>query len=245
MPNELALFLSLFICFGGVLVFFRLFGKDGIFAWIVIATIAANIEVLILVHAFGMDMTLGNILFAATFAATDILSENYGRRTANKAVWLGVATNLAFVIISQSWFLYTPADGDFAMPLISQIFSYTPRLMLASLLGYVLSEVFDVYAYHALWNYTAKKCGDRKKYLWIRNNVATLIAQMINISVFTAVAFWGIYSPLKVLEIGISGYVIYIFTSLADTPFVYLGRALYGRWISKDEGILSGKDASK
>ena len=54
MPNELLLILSLFFLFGAVLVFYRLFGKLGLYVWTVIATIAANIEVLILVDAFGL-----------------------------------------------------------------------------------------------------------------------------------------------------------------------------------------------
>ncbi len=234
MPNELVLFLSLIISFGGVLVFFRLFGKAGVYAWTVITTITANIEVLILIRAFGMDMTLGNTLFAATFVATDILSENYGKKTASKAVWLGVATNLTFVLITQSWFLYTPAADDWVMPSVSTIFSNTPRLMLASLSGYVLSELYDVWAYHKWWSFTTKKFGDSKKFLWFRNNIATLSAQFINISIFTFVAFWGIYTPEKVLAVGISGYVIYIFTSLLDTPFVYLARAIYNKFMIKD-----------
>jgi len=67
-----------------------------------IATIAANIEVLIIVNAFGMEMTLGNILFASTFLVTDILSELYGKKEAQKAVYLGIATSVIFICISQS-----------------------------------------------------------------------------------------------------------------------------------------------
>ena len=82
--NEIALILSVFAFFGGLVAFFRFFGKNGIFAWTVICTIAANIEVLILVHAFGMDTTLGNVIFASSFLATDMMSEIYGKKEANR-----------------------------------------------------------------------------------------------------------------------------------------------------------------
>ena len=62
--NELVILASVFAFFGGLVAFFRLFGKLGIYAWTVICTIAANIEVMILVHAFGMETTLGNVIFA-------------------------------------------------------------------------------------------------------------------------------------------------------------------------------------
>ena len=75
--NEIMILLSVLFFFGGLVACFRLFGKVGVYAWTVFETIAANIEVLILVNAFGMEMTLGNVLFASSFLATDILSEVY------------------------------------------------------------------------------------------------------------------------------------------------------------------------
>lgn len=62
-----------------------------------ITTVSANIEVLMLVKAFGMEQTLGNVLFAATFLITDILSECEGKRAADKAVWIGVFSQVFFL----------------------------------------------------------------------------------------------------------------------------------------------------
>ena len=87
MTNEILLIGSLLVLYGSVLLWFYLFGTGGLMAFTVFATIAANIEVMILVDAFGMEMTLGNILFATTFLVTDILSEVAGKSTAQKAVW--------------------------------------------------------------------------------------------------------------------------------------------------------------
>ena len=86
MPNELLIILSFIIIYGGVVAFYRYFGKNGLLAFNVLATLLANIEVMILVRAFGVEMTLGNVLFASTFLITDILSENHSRKDANKAV---------------------------------------------------------------------------------------------------------------------------------------------------------------
>ena len=109
MRNEVLLLISLVVLFGSVLVMYRLFGKTGMYCLTVFATIAANIEVLLLVEAFGMEMTLGNILFAMTFLITDVLSENEGKRAANLAVVLGIVTSILFILVSQSWLLYLPA----------------------------------------------------------------------------------------------------------------------------------------
>lgn len=229
MPNELLLILSLIVLYGAVLIFYRLFGKLGLYVWTVIATIAANIEVLILVDAFGMEQTLGNVLFASTFLVTDILSENHGKKEANIAVNIGIATSIAFIVISQSWMLYTPAASDFASPAIATIFSNTPRLMLASLIVYAICQKFDVWAYHAWWAFTNKKCGDSKKFLWLRNNGSTLISQLLNAILYTFGAFFGTYDIPTLISIVFASYVIFIVTSLADTPIVYLARKMKER----------------
>ena len=178
MRNEILLVVSLLVIFGGVLVFYKIFGITGLYCWTVLATIAANIEVMLVVDAFGMEQTLGNILFASTFLVTDIISEIAGKKKADKAVTLGIVTSIAFILLSQSWLLYTPSPNDWARSSIEAIFSNTPRVMLASLLVYAVTQRFDVWAYHKWWAFTTKKCGDSQKFLWLRNNGSTLISQL-------------------------------------------------------------------
>ena len=74
MQNEIILILSLFSTFFIVLVLFRLFQEQGLYLWTITATIAANIEVLIIVDAFGMELTLGNILFAVSYRISLLIS---------------------------------------------------------------------------------------------------------------------------------------------------------------------------
>lgn len=226
MPNELLLILSLLLTFSAVLVFYKLFGKTGLSIWTAIATITANIEALLLIQAFGLEQTLGNVLFASNFLVTDILSELHGKEEANKAVNIGIATSIAFILLSQSWFLYTPAANDWASESIYAIFSNTPRLMLASFLVYAICQKFDVWAYHKWWAFTQKKFGNKDRFLWLRNNGSTLVSQLLNTVLFTFGAFLGTYEPKTLLSICISSYIIFIMTSLADTPFVYLAKKL-------------------
>ncbi|MBE6797401.1 MAG: VUT family protein [Ruminococcaceae bacterium] len=224
--NELMLILSLFVIYGIVLLCYRFFGKSGLFAANAVVTIIANIEVLILVKAFGMEQTLGNVLFASTFLITDILSENEGKAQANKAVNIGIFASAVMLIITQSWFLYIPSAADWASGPIKEIFATTPRLMLASMLGYIISQKLDVQLYHKWWEFTDKKFGNKKSFLWLRNNGSTLISQIINTVVFNVVAFAGMYDTKTLVSIMVSGYIIYVFTSLLDTPIVYFARYL-------------------
>ena len=222
--NELLLILSLLISFGSTVLFLKLFGKSGLFAWIGICAVFANVEVLILVHAFGMDQTLGNTLFASSFLATDILSELYGKKDANKGVLVGIITTILFILLSTMWINYVPAEGDWAMPFVKQLFANTPRVLIASLIAYAVSEAFDVWLYHKWWTLTEKRFGNKDKYLWFRNNFSTLFSQLVNIVIFNFGAFLGVYSLSQLFSITIACYVIYIVTSLLDTPFIYLAK---------------------
>ena len=235
MKNELLLLASVIIIYGTVVLAYRIFGKTGMYVMTAIATILANIEVLMLIDGFGMQQTLGNVTFASTYLITDILSENEGKKSAARAVWLGVFTSAVMLIFTQYWLLYTPANNDWASEHINAIFSTTPRLLLGSFIGYVVSQRFDVWLYHKWWNFTERKTGDSKRFLWLRNNGSTLISQIINTVIFTTVSFAGWYDTKTLLSVMMSSYVIYIFTSLLDTPAVYLARLIKQKGLVNQE----------
>jgi hypothetical protein len=225
--NELLLIGSVVLIFGATLLGYKLFGKTGLYCVSAVATILANIEVVILINAFGMEQTLGNVLFASTFLVTDILSECEGKKEANKAVWLGVFSSLFFLLLTQSWMLYTPSESDTVFSSIKTVFANTPRMVIASLIVYAISQFFDVWLYHKWWSFTEKRFGNKRKYLWIRNNGSTLISQILNTLLFTIFAFWGTYDFKTLVSIFLSSYVIYIVTSILDTPVVYLARKIH------------------
>lgn len=235
MSNELLLIVSIVMIYGSLVMWYWLFGKTGLVAFTVLTTITANIEVLILIRAFGLDQTLGNVMFASSFLATDILSEIYGKKDAQKAVNVGIATSITFILFTQFWFLYNPSAADTAMQHLKPIFSSTPRMMTASLVVYAIAQRFDVWAYHKWWRFTERLCGDKRRYLWVRNNGSTLISQLLNSVLFGVFAFWGTYDAKTILSIIGSGYIIFIFTSLADTPMLYLARRLHDKKVIHDD----------
>ena len=245
MPNELIIFLNLIVLYVAVLIWYYLFGTKGLYCFSIFATIVANIEVLILVEAFTMEQTLGNVLFATTFLITDIVSEVNGKKESDKLVNTNILTSILFVIISQMWLLYTPSNNDIAMPSIKVLFSAVPRIILASLLVYAVTQRFDVWLYHKWWNFTEKKFKSKDKYLWLRNNGSTLISQALNAVLYNLIAFAGVYPWETVGSIIATSYIIFIFTSLLDTPIVYLARRIYKkRFEGKSEDDITNEQAS-
>lgn len=236
MSNELLLLLSIPFYFGTFLVLFKLFGKIGIYMWVMIATIFANIEVLLVVDAFGLEMTLGNVLFASTFLATDVLSERYGKKSANFAVKLGVTTSIVYILSSQFWLLFTPSANDWAYDSMYILFAPSLRLLITGLIVYYIAQKIDIIIYHYLWKLTKNKTGNTTSYLWLRNLGSTITTQFINSILFTYFAFGSInliiikldpwYDLQTIISIFLTSWIIMTVIAIFDTPFVYLCRKL-------------------
>lgn len=194
-----------------------LFGMLGLYVWMVLMLIAANIAVLVTVNLFGLTVTLGNIFYGSTFAATDSLCEMKGKRVARQAVWVGFYTQVCFTTIVASLLLFTPDENDFAHSHLSTLFRLLPRITLASLVAYLVSQLYDVWIFERI---RIRLPGRRR--LWIRNNISTISSQAIDTSVFCTIAFIGVFPTAVVGEIFLTTYLIKVLVALLDTPFVYL-----------------------
>ncbi len=237
MSNEILLIISLVFLYSSVLLWYRFIGVKGLYCFSVLATITANIEVLILIKAFGMEQTLGNVMFATTFLITDIVSELYSKKEAKKVVNINILTSIAFVVVSQIWIRFTPSSNDVNYDLIKGLFSSTPRLILASLVVYAIVQKIDVSLYHKIWSITEKLFKDKNKYLFIRNNGSTLISQLVNTILYNVLAFAGVYDTKTLISIVITSYVIFVFTSLCDTPFVYFARKIKTKYKIDEQAV--------
>lgn len=219
--NESLFFISLIINFVGVLCSYKFFGKIGIFCWIAIATIIANVEVLKCVDIFNMALTLGNVTYGSIFLATDILNEKYGVETAQKSVFVGFFALLTFTLVTQVDLHYVPNSSDFVAEAMKTLFTITPRVCFASMFAYFISNITDVYLYALV-----KKFLPSDKFLWLRNNSATMISQLIDTLIFTYVGFVGVFESSIVFELFITTYCIKLLIAILDTPFLYIAKKI-------------------
>ena len=217
--NELLWFGLLFANFFAILLVYRLFGKVGLFAWLPFSVIVANIQVLKTVEIFGLTATLGNIVYATSFLATDILGENYTKREAQKAVYLGLFALIFMTGFMSLSLVFDPSPEDSAHNHLHAIFGLVPRIAAASLLAYWISQMHDVWAYN-FW----KKRFPGKRRIWLRNNASTMISQLIDSIVFTLVAFTGSFETRVLVEIVVTTYLLKLIVAALDTPLVYLAR---------------------
>ncbi len=222
--NELLWAGMLLLNFIAIVVAYRLWGKTGLYVWVPIAAIVANIQVTKTIELFGLTATLGNIVYAGSFLVTDILSENHGKKDARRAVGIGFFSLIVMTLLMNFAILFEPAEGDFAHGSLTTLFSLMPRIVAASLVAYGLSQLHDIWSYN-LW----KERLPARKYIWLRNNISTMISQLIDSIVFTAVAFLGVFPMQVLIEIAISTYLLKWLVAVLDTPFIYLA----SRWRDK------------
>lgn len=227
--NQEALWLTtLLLDLGGTVVLYRLFGKAGLQVAIATAIILANLQGPKLTVIFGMQTSLGVIFYSSIFFATDVLSENYGRAEANKAVRMGFAVSVIVLVMLSFALLYQPSDrpgsAEFSNSIhnaFATIVDYTPRFIFGSLLAYYVSQSFDVWAFHKIRKIT----GER--WLWLRNNLSTLASQAIDTTIFSLVTWWGIVDLRTALALGAAKYVFKITIAAIDTMFIYWARQAY------------------
>jgi len=220
MINEILWIGLLFVSLFSVILAYKLFGKTGLYIWTAVAVILANIQVLKLIQVFGMTTALGNVIYASIFLSTDILNENHTKKDAQKAVWIGFFVLIATTIIMQITLQFIPDEEDFISEHLYQIFSFFPRIALASLVAYIISQSHDV------WFFAKLKKKDKTSRLWLRNNLSTITSQLLDNTIFTLIAFVGVYSWESIVQIFLTALIMKTIVAACDTPFLYLARKI-------------------
>lgn len=217
LSNELWWLILLITGLSLQILFFYIWKKEGLFLNVIIGTIIANLQVVKTVILFGFTATLGNVVYGSIFLSTDLLEELYGKKEAKKAVWFGFASLITMTILMQIALKLTPAPEDFAQAHLEAIFSIMPRIALGSLIAYLISQHHDVWAF-GFWRKLTKG-----KHLWLRNNLSTMVSQLIDTAIFCTIAFLGQF-PMDIWwQIFWTTYIFKFIVAVFDTPFMYLG----------------------
>jgi|TARA_B110000444_G_C18643371_1_gene502549 hypothetical protein len=204
------------------LLLYRLFGKAGLQVAIAFSILLANLQGPKLTEIFGLQTSLGVIFYASIFFATDVLSENHGKKEAQKAVQMGFIVSIIMIVMMSLALLYQPTNQPntavFSQNIhnaFATIINFTPRFIIGSLLAYYISQRFDVWAFHAI----KKKTGE--KHLWLRNNASTMSSQIIDTAIYSLVAWWGIVDLKTAIQLGLVKYAFKVIISIIDTGFIY------------------------
>ena len=212
-------FINIRLVFSLVVLIEKLFKKEGLYVWLSIATILANLTVCKMIDVFNFTTSLGNVLFASTFLATDIMSEKHTKADAKKGIYISLFSGITFIIVTQLTLLFIPSADDVVNDAMKTLFSISIRTTAASMLMFFISNMADIHIYNKL----------KEKYpnkLWLRNNLSTILCNCIENYFFNTLAFIGIFSIPVIISIATTTTIIEIVIAICDTPFLYISKKL-------------------
>jgi uncharacterized integral membrane protein (TIGR00697 family) len=164
------------------------------------------------------ELSVGILPYPITFLVTDLISEIYGRRAANRVVIAGIfASFFSMGILLVAGVVPALPNSPIDDATFTKVFALSPIAVLASMMAYLFAQFIDIRIYHFWKNLT------KGKHLWLRNNFSTFASQFID--TFTVVGLLCIFGVLPwntFLGLLISGVVFKILVALIDTPLLYL-----------------------
>jgi len=203
--------------------FFPLLLLSGIFCACLVAAAVLTAKI---VRIGPVSAPAGVFAYCITFVCADVISEIWGRRCANMVVLTGfIGLACTFLLIQLA--LWWPAASFWTQEeAFHGVLGMTPRIIVASLAAYVLSQFYDV------WLFTLLKDRMRGRHLWLRNNVATILSQLIDTVVFITIAF---YCVLPVWPLIIGQWSVKVAFALCGTPLVYAAVWCIRRYLAVKE----------
>ena len=220
---------TLVLDLGLTVLMFRFFGKEGLLACIVLSILLANLQGPKLTVIFSMQTSLGVIFYSSIFFATDLMSEKFGKKEADRAVMMGFSISVIILVMLSISLLFLPSiqgNQTFSTEVhqaFVRILEFTPRFIIGSLFSYLISQRFDVWCFHKIKHWT------NGKHLWLRNNLSTMASQMIDTTLYSLVVWWGVVDLETAIQLGLAKMAFKIGIAAFDTPFIYWARSWKGR----------------
>ena len=233
LPTESIWFAMLLICFTSIIIFYHFFGKIGLYTYVAISVIAANLQVLkSTIFFFSPNpVALGTLMFATGYLCTDILAEYHSKKEARKAILIGFSSYMLWTVIMILTLGFKPitphyAGRDMAWDIpfhgaMKLLFEPTPIFFIAGMSAYLISQFNDI------WLFDKIRAKTGRRYLWLRNTVSTSVSALLDNTVFSVLA-WVILADkalpwhVVIFTYILGTYAMRIFIAVLDTPFVYL-----------------------
>ncbi len=188
----------------------------GVVALFITSLLVANIIAVKPLNLLGLVVPAGTIIFPVSYICGDVLTEVYGYRRARQVIWLGFVCNLFAVVAIWAAQVLPGAPFWDAQTAYERILGFTPRLLLASFVAYLVGEFANsmVMARMKVWT--------SGRYLWTRTIGSTLIGQGLDSLVFVLIAFWGVFPSGELLPTIITQWVLKSGYEVIATPLTYV-----------------------
>lgn len=184
-------------------------------------------------------LTCGVLLWPLEFILTDIINEYYGPRAVRRISYIAVAL-IAYAFIAFLAAIRMPPDQNYwvgsqreegipdMQAAFNGIFGQSMRIIIGSLVAFLVSQVLDVWIFHRIKRVT----GEKK--VWLRATGSTAISQLLDSFVVLAIAFGPIWGWQRVLAVGLVNYSYKLTMAVVLTPLIYLAEARIEKYFGKD-----------
>lgn len=165
----------------------------------------------------GMDFPVGMVIYPFTFLLSAIVTELFGVSFAKRMVYTALSMNLLGLGIIELALLLPAANGETEVA-FQVVMGLSGLRIFSSLTAYFISQIIDIQVYAWIKKWTGPR------FLWLRNNGATCLSQMVDTVVLDMIyLYWGLSMGMdQVVPIMIFSYLYKAFFSLASTPLFYL-----------------------
>lgn len=177
--------------------------------------ITANIIAVKLIFLFGFLLPAGVIVFPLSYLFGDVLTEVYGYGATRYVIWLGFTCNLLAVVAFYIGGLAPAAPFWHGQTAYDTILGFTPRLLLASFIAYLVGEFTNSFVLAKL------KIATKGRWLWTRTIGSTLVGEGLDTLIFISIAFWGIIPPQLILTTILTQWAFKVVYEVVATPFTY------------------------
>lgn len=195
----------------------------------------------------GFNLTCGVLLWPLEFVMTDIVNEYYGPKAVRRISFTAV------ILIAYAFLMYFIAIGvpaaDFWKPIninngipdmqaaFSGIFGQGMRIIVGSIVAFLVSQIVDVTVFHRIKRVTGEK------HVWLRSTGSTLVSQIVDSYIVLFIAFSGVFTWQQILAFGIMNYIYKATMAILLTPVIYVVEARIERYVGHDVAIRMKKAA--
>lgn len=206
------------------------------FNWLVIVSaltvtcyVTANIMAVKMVEVGGRAwFDAGTITFPLAYMLGDVLTEIWGFKTARKVIILTFVCNLILVVCTYiGVFLPSPGYASDVTEAYSTIFTYTPRILAASLAGFLSGQISNA------WVMSLMKKVTKGKYLFARTITSSAVGYVFDTVFFVTIAFIGTALPEDLISMIVVQYITkLVIEAIFSTPLAYGSVAFLKRKVS-------------
>ncbi len=163
----------------------------------------------------GLTLDAAVILFPLTYILGDLFTEVYGFRRTKYVIWLGFSCNFLAAIVYRLTIALPYPEYWTNQTAFETVLGITPRIFLASLIGYLFGEFSNSFVLSKL------KIATEGRKLWLRTILSTIVGEALDTILFVLISFTGLLPPRVLWIMMLCQYVFKVAYEVLFTPLTY------------------------